>query len=379
MLRYKGEKVSLLYPNRYTRTIEYGGIMIQVLWRTFLSMALISCAKVQDSSDTKGVGVTQNLWPNAEAEICYSTIFSGHLPGWIPDLLGEAIDTEFNSRENFFRFKNFKKCTSNDSQITVFFVSENGRSSAGGIGTQGFRTEDHGNNRVEIKKAEKGKLSATFYLSMPKSKGSQELQFRSPGLLYLMFVHELGHFVGLLHEQIHSGSNCKDETGGTRQSTEEVLEGDQVVDVGGFDKHSIMSYCFLGYARKVIAQKPDIRIGLSLQDVKTIRQLYKHELKHKNKTLEEERTGKKGNLEEEVISPEEDELVEIPQEQKPRGSLPEEERRVTQPEERPKTERISNKICKELNRSDCFYAYNPSKEYPTGCRWRFDENQCMSR
>lgn len=106
--------------------------------------------------------------------------------------------------------------------------------------------------------------------SWPKNKLDQNWQKTA-------FLHEIGHAVGLLHEQDHNGSNC--DLGVQRDPSN--------ISLGNFDATSIMNYCFVSPA-----QEPKLSQG----DIESIRALYTTGIFVTQETFFKQTDGQAGTL-----------------------------------------------------------------------------------
>lgn len=92
--------------------------------------------------------------------------------------------------------------------------------------------------------------------------------------LQLTALHEFGHAAGLRHEHIRPEAKT-DPHCMSLKSPLPVEEMNQTTKtVGDYDSHSIMNYCWLSAIAHTGKSIPDFKIGLSAQDVSTLKQLY---------------------------------------------------------------------------------------------------------
>lgn len=136
--------------------------------------------------------------------------------------------------------------------------------------TRGYRLEDDGHPRSGIGVV-KGALPGNMILNIQLKNVHQGLTKITQGLasgeakrnlLRTIMLHELGHRIGLNHEQARPDSACQGEI----DSNKPVYGG---VLLGAFDPNSIMNYC--------VTHASDYKsyIPLSAGDVAAINELYR--------------------------------------------------------------------------------------------------------
>lgn len=191
------------------------------------------------SSNTSGVvgPFASGRWPKTNIKVCFTNLSDEIQP--FADIIRKALEAQFNAR-TVYKFEGFSIC-GEDENIRVTIKAKSGRSFTQRIG---FYVNNVPDGVTLFTKNETGLESRRVFTAIA--------------------LHEFGHALGLMHEQLHADSKCK---------LPETVPADQKLDLTPYDEDSIMNYCTV-QQRYYAANAPEP--VLSEGDIETLNTLATH-------------------------------------------------------------------------------------------------------
>lgn len=180
------------------------------VWCGLLPLTLVNCKTVKKpKSSQSGVmfPYESGRWPSKSIKVCFES--SGDLLPSYQQAVREVVEREYNGRAGM-AFHGFVTCSQNED--------------------------------VRIKLSQRGEASkVTEFGAYLKNRPDGLLLFTSTGpnpepmnTFKAIALHEFGHVLGLLHEHVHSDSNCKKY---------EAAASHTKIDITPYDPDSLMNYC----------------------------------------------------------------------------------------------------------------------------------------
>ncbi len=215
---------------------------MQKMRLSFLALTIVTalgaCTKPQNSKPHGYVSHTDDRWPSSTITTCFEQ------DGFDLDksTVAAAVTSEFAKAG--FKYTGWEKCKDDESvDLRVQFEKD----------SEGSRVVDFGNR---LKGLPNGVILGLSHECLNEYSGSH--------CQANVALHEFGHAIGLHHEM-----NRQDDVDCRYQQTSDRSGEQDATQIGDFDPNSIMNYC------KVFeANDKDEYLGLSEQDVATIRARY---------------------------------------------------------------------------------------------------------
>ena len=216
-------------------------------------------ARPNDGSDKGYIVAETKRWPSAEIPVCWENGTSESSKKWKADIQSYANNEFLKAGVTFLGWGDCKEGSTGirievygDSDIhyqptdeifgeSTVYVKIDGKYEYTRVLTKGMDGHPRSMGIGRVDGASAGNVLLNFEPTRDVSPGLKQLaqdmnETRKSNLLKTMIVHELGHRIGLYHEQARPDSDCLSE-GDSRRNQPGAKT------VGDYDSKSIMNYC----------------------------------------------------------------------------------------------------------------------------------------